>query len=149
MGLSDYLRRFRPAGAPGAAAPAGVPRDAAKELRSELDPVFAALEEAQSEAAARREAARGEAARIAASAGSEVEAVRAAGRRRLAEVHSEVSQDRSRAVDQERQRVLARAATEAAELEATASQRMPALVNRVVETVLQGPTGDPSGRGDP
>ncbi len=41
--LSDFLSRFRPIGAPGSAARAGVPADRAVELRAELDPVFTLL----------------------------------------------------------------------------------------------------------
>ncbi len=39
----DFLDRFRPAGAPGAASRAGVPADRAAELARELEPVLALL----------------------------------------------------------------------------------------------------------
>lgn len=41
--VSDLLYRFRPSGAPGSAAAAGVPADRAHDLAAELDPVFASL----------------------------------------------------------------------------------------------------------
>lgn len=41
--LSDFLDRFRPAGAPGAATRTGVPADRAAELSAELNPVLAQL----------------------------------------------------------------------------------------------------------
>lgn len=41
--LRDILRRFRPAGAPGAAVAAGVPVDRHAGIEAELEPVFAAL----------------------------------------------------------------------------------------------------------
>ena len=50
--LRDYVRRFRPAGAPGAAAPAGVPADRGAELDAELAGVFEELRGASEEAAA-------------------------------------------------------------------------------------------------
>jgi len=41
--LSDFLNRFRPAGAPGAATRAGVPVDRTAELSAEVAPVLAQL----------------------------------------------------------------------------------------------------------
>jgi hypothetical protein len=41
--LRDILQRFRPTGAPGAAASAGVPADRRARAEAELQPVFAAL----------------------------------------------------------------------------------------------------------
>jgi hypothetical protein len=59
----DFLDRFRPAGAPGAASRAGVPANRAAELSAELEPVLALLAETDAEcgriiAAARRDAER-------------------------------------------------------------------------------------------
>lgn len=82
--LDDFLNRFRPAGAPGAATRAGVPADRAAELSAELEPVLGMLAAADAECSrligdAKREAslitaqAREQAERIAA------EAVRDAG----------------------------------------------------------------------
>ncbi|KAE8765526.1 hypothetical protein, partial [Georgenia thermotolerans] len=59
----DILQRFRPAGTPGAAAPAGVPADRVTEMAAELEPVLARLAEAQAEADQVRAAARQEAER--------------------------------------------------------------------------------------
>lgn len=41
--VRDLLYRFRPAGGPGSATPAGVPADRARDLAEELEPVYAAL----------------------------------------------------------------------------------------------------------
>jgi hypothetical protein len=41
--VRDLLYRFRPAGGPGSATPAGVPADRERDLAAELEPVFAAL----------------------------------------------------------------------------------------------------------
>jgi hypothetical protein len=75
--LGDFLNRFRPAGAPGAASQVGVPADRAAELSAELSPVLARLAATEAECAwiiadanddARRitDEAQGQAARIAA-----------------------------------------------------------------------------------
>lgn len=45
----DFLGRFRPAGAPGAASPRGVPTDRAAAAAAELEPLFALLDEINAE----------------------------------------------------------------------------------------------------
>ncbi|HXZ70462.1 MAG TPA: hypothetical protein VEH31_06230 [Streptosporangiaceae bacterium] len=60
----DFLDRFRPAGAPGAAARAGVPADRARELAVEVEPVLASLDGTHAECQRIIEAARQEADRI-------------------------------------------------------------------------------------
>jgi hypothetical protein len=55
-GVRDWLDRFRPAGAPGAATATGVPVDRREAARAELEPVFAALAGDIGRAAQRREA---------------------------------------------------------------------------------------------
>jgi hypothetical protein len=85
--LGDFLTRFRPAGAPGAASRVGVPADRAAELGAELDPVLALLADTQAQCAgiiahAEREASRiaddahARAARIAADAVARAQAAR-------------------------------------------------------------------------
>ena len=85
--LSDFLHRFRQAGAPGAASMAGVPADRSAELAAELRPVLALLDGTQEQCAqvvaqARQEAgrivarARQEAGRIAADGGNRAETAR-------------------------------------------------------------------------
>lgn len=92
--LRDILDRFRPAGAPGAAGRAGVPRDRASELAAELDPVLTMLADtdaecgrivARAEHEARRiaELARDQAAAIAAEAQQRAEAARSAAAERV------------------------------------------------------------------
>jgi len=87
--LGDILRRFRPAVAPGPAAPAGVPADRVAEAEAELAVVFAALaptvaeatrlvEEATTEAERRRHAAHQEAQRMLGDATARLDAVRSA-----------------------------------------------------------------------
>jgi hypothetical protein len=47
--VSDLLYRFRPSGAPGSAASAGVPADRAHDLALELEPLFARLAQTERE----------------------------------------------------------------------------------------------------
>lgn len=68
MSVRDFLQRFRPAGAPGAAARSGVPADRVAELEAELAPVFVALAATEAEAAALRQEAAEEADQIRADA---------------------------------------------------------------------------------
>jgi hypothetical protein len=51
MNMRELLRRFRPAGMPGAAAPAAVPDDPARRGAAELQPLFDALAAVRTEAA--------------------------------------------------------------------------------------------------
>lgn len=139
MRLGDYLRRFRPVGTPGAAAPAGVPSDVDAEQAAELAPVFAALEGTREEAARIRSEAEQEARRIADEATSAIEAIESDGRRRMAEVRAQVATERTRLADDEGERLLAEANDEASRVERTAATRRPAMVDRVVDTVLGGP----------
>jgi hypothetical protein len=62
-GVREWLDRFRPAGAPGAATAVGVPVDRRKMARAELEPVFAALADDLGRAAERRDEMIAEAAR--------------------------------------------------------------------------------------
>ena len=88
LSARELLERFRPVGAPGAAAPAGVPADRVAELSRELQPVFDELVEVQrqcaelrtaavAEATARRGAGAARARAIVAAARLEAEAQRA------------------------------------------------------------------------
>lgn len=77
--VRDLLLRFRPAGSPGPAGPAGVPADHADRLAAELEPVLAALAPTQEEATAIVEDGRRAAAGIRAAAAARAEALRAAG----------------------------------------------------------------------
>lgn len=133
--VSDILRRFRPAVAPGPAAPAGVPVDRVAEAEAELAAVFAALEPAVAEAQAmrgragrdaaeRRRAAAEEAERIVADARASVDAVRAA-----------AAAARLAALDEERAALDEEARVEAERVARVAGERLPAIVARVVEGV--------------
>jgi hypothetical protein len=134
--LRDFLARFRPAGTPGAAR-AGVPADRSLELEAEVGPVLALLDGTYAErgrivAQARRDAdwivaaAEREAAAIAADAGQRARAAREEAAR---QVMALARDEAARTVGSARQQ-----ATRTREL---ARQRMPALVNRTVDTIRQ------------
>jgi hypothetical protein len=114
--LRDFLDRFRPAGAPGAAGRVGVPGDRARELAAELEPVLTALADTDAEcrrvvARAQREArriaeqARDQAAAMAADARQRSEAARnAAAERVLAAAQADARATAAAAAEQARQR---------------------------------------------
>jgi vacuolar-type H+-ATPase subunit H len=134
----DFLDRFRPAGAPGAAARAGVPADRARELAVEVEPVLALLDGTHAECERIIEAARQEADQITATAHAET-----------MRIGQEADRLARIARDEAAGEVLARARAEASEAEAGAGQqavqirrlakrRLPGLVNIAVGLVRAG-----------
>lgn len=150
--LRDALDRFRRAGTPGPAARAGVPVDRVAEAAAELEQVFAALADTQSEcrqvrAVAARQAdeirreAQRRAAQLVADARSSAESVRA-----------EAAATERVKTDAEAAELSADAAQQAARIGAAASERMTSYVARVVNRVLEtGLGGDapPEASGSP
>jgi len=131
----EWLRRLRPAAAPGPAAPAGVPADRVAELDAELAPVFEALRDTVAAAAEIVAAAEGEAERRRTAASAEEAALRAAATRQAAAAEAEAAAGVARALDEERARVLADAHREADAVAGRARTRLPAVVARVVGAV--------------
>jgi vacuolar-type H+-ATPase subunit H len=132
---ADFLRRFRPAGTPGAAARAGVPVDRAAEAMGELDPVLALLAGAESAAAEVGERARQEAFEL-----RDQARARAAGL--VAEARARAEAERADAValacaqaDAESARLVDRARRQASARRELADQRLPGYVDRVVRMV--------------
>lgn len=153
-GVGDVLRRFRPAGAPGAAAAAGVPVDRVAEVEAELAPVFLLLEEVERACARIRE-------RGAAEAGERRRAALAAADRVLAQAREQGAVERAdgalrrrRQHDDERRQLLAAAVREADEVRRRARERMPDLIDQVVREVRRDILAAPeaaasAGRGVP
>ncbi|GGR83958.1 hypothetical protein GCM10010269_23850 [Streptomyces humidus] len=135
--IRDFLARFRPAPSPGRAAPGGVPADRSAELRAELAPPLALLEETEAQARTVRE-------RADAAAGiRRREAERQAGQI-VAEARAEALRVRRRAAEQavraaeaEAEALLAVADREAAAVRARAGLRIPLLADRVRALVLE------------
>ncbi|MFB9907796.1 hypothetical protein [Allokutzneria oryzae] len=136
MSVREILRRFRPAGAPGAAAPAGVPADRPTYQAKELAPVLALLDDSEREAerirqdgleraAAHRRAGRENARAIVAEAEAATEPLRAA-----------VAAAAQKAGDAELAGLDATARLAVERVRHHAAERMPALVDRAVALVL-------------
>jgi hypothetical protein len=133
VAVRDLLERFRPAGAPGAAAPAGIPADRNRQLQDELGQVLALLSDTEAECDAIRRAASERADRVRRDAATRAAATSAAAR-------EQADAARAEAAARQRRRNEARAAEElrdaqhrARDVMARVSQRRPALVARVVD----------------
>ncbi len=127
--LGDFLSRFRPAGAPGAATLAGVPADREAERAAELEPVLGLLARTEQECAAMTTAAGLEADRIVAAARAGAEAIRA-----------QAARDATVAREEAAARVLAAAREQAAREEQAARDqvaRRPAVAPQDVQDLVQ------------
>jgi hypothetical protein len=108
----DFLDRFRPAGAPGAASRAGVPADRAAELATELEPVLALLDGAYAECG-----------RIIDAAQQDAEQIAEQDREEAAAIATEAKQRARAAQDAAVEHVLAAACAEAEEAVRSAAAR--------------------------
>jgi vacuolar-type H+-ATPase subunit H len=131
----DLLERFRPIGAPGAAAPAGVPADRVAEAGRELAPVFAALAGAEAECARIRAEAEQEANRRRLAATEEAQRIVALARRRAEAERADAAVGVRRRAEQEAAVAQAEAERRAAAVTALAGQRLDAYVDQVVRGV--------------
>jgi F0F1-type ATP synthase membrane subunit b/b' len=123
--LRDFLDRFRPAGAPGAAARARGPVDRARELAAEVVPVLTLLDDTRAECEQIVARARRDAAAIMAEARAEAAAISADG------------DQRAQAVRDEAARQVTAAEQEAVRIRARAGQRMPRLVGAALAEIRQ------------
>jgi hypothetical protein len=132
--LRDFLQRFRPAGAPGAAA-AAVPADRRTELAAELEPIFARFSAFEEE--------RG---RLLAAAADAADRLRAAGREQaaalVADARGRSAAERAAAAAQVRSAgaagdaaLVAEARAEAEAVRQRAVARLPVLVDDAVGSV--------------
>ncbi|GIH96322.1 hypothetical protein ACFFMN_39140 [Planobispora siamensis] len=133
--LRDFAGRFRPAGVPGAAAPAGVPADRATGPTAELEPVFAALTGVHARCAGIRALAEADARDTLAAADDRAAAVLATARSR-----ADAERAQAAAVTRDRMSAESRTATETARrqaeaLRARAASLVPGEVERVVARV--------------
>jgi flagellar biosynthesis/type III secretory pathway protein FliH len=132
----DLLARFRPVGAPGAAAPAGVPADRGAERERELQPVFAELAATEEEAARIRAAATTDAAARTSAATEQAQAIVESARRDAEAHRAEAAAAVLRQVEQSTSATRAAARHEAEEIAARARERLPDLVARLVDGIL-------------
>ena len=141
----DLLARFRPVGAPGAAAPAGVPADRGAERERELRPVFEELAATEMTAAGIRTDATAEAAALAAAAADAARAIVDAARRDAEAHRAEAAAAVLRQAELDAAATRAAAGREADEIGARAQQRLGDLVARVVDRVLDATSDEPVG----
>ena len=131
----DLLQRFRPLGAPGAAAPAGVPADRVVERSRELQPVFDALAGTQEEAARIREGAAAQARDRRHRADARVTALLDAAGQEAGAARAEAAAAVVARGEEESRALLAAADADAAAIARGASERYEELVGRVVAVV--------------
>jgi vacuolar-type H+-ATPase subunit H len=141
--LADFLYRFRFHGVPGAPSAAGVPLDRTAAVQDELAPIFSLLEDARRRAAAvvaeaeqqadqRRTEASVRALRIVSEAQARTSAVRA-----------ETVAVRMAVADRDRSALVAAAEAEVDRIESVTAERLPGVVQELVDQVLATGAGAP------
>ncbi|MGW2613484.1 hypothetical protein [Streptomyces sp. NPDC001500] len=148
-GFRDFLTRFRPAASPGRAAPSGVPADRSAELRAELAPPLALLEQTEAEARSIRERAAAAAASRRREAEVRAGTIVAAAHEEARQVRARTAEQVLRAADGEAAALLAEAEREAVAVRDRAGSRTPALVDRVLALVLEDLAADEASAGPP
>ena len=143
LSARDLLDRFRPVGAPGAAAPAGVPADRVAELSRELQPVFDELVEVQRQCAELRTAAAAEATARRGAGAARARAIVAAARLDAEAQRADAAARERRETEQESAATIAAAEREAAEIHRRAEERMDGHVAHVVSAVLHAIAAEP------
>ncbi|MBA2806891.1 hypothetical protein E0500_005380 [Streptomyces sp. KM273126] len=136
-GFRDFLTRFRPAVSPGRAAPGGVPGDRSAELRAELAPPLALLEQAETEARTVRERAADTAASHRQEAERQAEAIVAEAREEARRIRADAAEQVLRAAESEAATLRAAAEREATAVRDRARTRTNPLADRVLALVLE------------
>ncbi|KQX64530.1 hypothetical protein [Angustibacter sp. Root456] len=131
----DLLERFRPAGAPGSPAAAGVPADRERSLREELEPVLDLLSPTESECDNARQQAQAVADRLRADAAARVAATLTSAHQRAEVARTEAAARQRRHSDHAAAAELDAAHHCAATVASRAAERSPALVVRAVAAV--------------
>lgn len=138
----DLLQRFRPAGAPGTAASAGVPADRVAELSAELEPVLALLDGVGEEAARIRAEGSREAARVRAGAGERARAMVATATREAEADRIAAAARVNKRAAAEAEATVAAARAEAAALRLRADAHLQEYADRVLAAVRSTVLGD-------
>jgi len=132
--LRDFLSRFRPAGAPGAAA-IGVPTDRRRELAAEVGPVLTLLAGTDAECGRIVAQARRDAGQLAAGTSAEAAAIAADAGRRAAAAREEAVRQVMAAAREDAAAAVRDAERQATVIRALAARRIPSLVDRAVGTI--------------
>ena len=153
VAVRDLLERFRPAGAPGAAASAGIPGDRGRQLQDELDPVLALLADEEQECAVIRRSARDRADRIRTQSASRAAATTAAARQQADAARAEAAARQRRRTQERAAEELRDAQRRARSVDVHVAERGPAIVARAVDELraelLQEPSGPDARQGGP
>jgi hypothetical protein len=144
LSARDLLERFRPVGAPGAAAPSGVPADRVAELSRELQPVFDELVEVQQRCADIRAFAAAEARTRTDRGTEEARAIVAAARVDAQAQRADAAARVRRESERESAATVAAAGQEAEEIRRRVAERLDDHVARVVSVVLAAVAGEPA-----
>lgn len=131
--MLDRLRRFRPVGTPGGAGAVGVPEDSRGGVPAELVPVFAALDAVIAECADLRAQASRQAADVLATARAEADRIVSAARDQAAGERAGITAAIRARGDDEVDRTLATATTDAGALREAGLRQMDRLVAVVID----------------
>jgi hypothetical protein len=132
MRSGNFLERFRLAGAPGAAAGAGVPADRRAERSAELEPVFREFSGMVGEVRRIRDEATADAERIRSEAVEQARAVVDAARNNVGVERADAAARAGGRAGQETAATLASAERDAALVRSRAEDRMPDYVSRAL-----------------
>jgi hypothetical protein len=139
----DLLARFRPVGAPGAAAPAGVPADRVAELSRELQPVFEELAEVRQRCVELRAAAAADARARAEQGAARARAIVAEGRLDAEAQRAEAATRVREGAERESAETLIAAEREAVEIRRRLAERLDGHVALVVAALLRTIDAEP------
>jgi vacuolar-type H+-ATPase subunit H len=133
--VKDLLERFRPAGAPGSATIVGVPADRVSELATELEPVLGLLDGAEAESLQIVLAAKAAAGQRRTMSSARARQLVDEARQQAAVVRAEVAARARAQLLSEERAVLETARAQADRIAEISEQRMPVMVEHVIETV--------------
>ena len=131
----DLLRRFLPAGAPGAAGVAGVPTDRVADVTAELAPVFARLAATEARCDEILEQGHRDAVQAALRAADQERTIAATAQERAAAERVDALAQARQTTQEQNEAELAGAHAQAAQLRADAAERIPDHVARVTAAV--------------
>lgn len=135
--IRDLLERFRPAGAPGAAARAGVPADRSHELADELAPVLTLLDRTDAECGRIIAGAHHQAQRITTAARVQATAIAEDADKRAGAARDEAVRHALVAARADTARTVAEAERQAVATGELAARRVPVLADYAVSLIRQ------------
>jgi hypothetical protein len=135
--LRDFLDRFRPAGTPGPAGAVGIPADRWADAQEELAPLFSALADVERRCTAIRETAKRTATRQAAQSQRMAATIVTRARSQAVSERAGAAVGGQASAQAEQQAMNAEADKAVAQMRAAALQRMPLLVDQILDRAGQ------------